>query len=229
MRPLLVWDWPLRLFHWGLVLLVCLSAITGNVGGNAMDWHGRIGVAIAGLLAFRLVWGFIGPTYARFANFVRGPRTIRAYLRGQWRGLGHNPIGALSVLGMLGVLGFQVVSGLVSNDDIAFNGPLYALVSKDLSDYIAGLHRLSVWVVALLVAAHLGAIVFYTRVKKESLIVPMITGIKKTEDADARPTRGGGAVALFIAVLFGCVTSWIAAGGLLAPPAALPAGSTPNW
>lgn len=233
MKPILVWDLPLRLFHWSLALLVVAAAITATIGGNAMDWHGRIGTVIAGLLAFRIVWGLIGPTHARFSSFVRGPGTIRAYLRGEWRGLGHNPLGALSVLGLLGALALQVAGGLFANDDIAFNGPLYALVSKDTSDSITGWHHKGVWLVALLVAAHLGAIAFYAHVKKDNLVRPMLTGFKESDDPQAQPTRGGGPLALLVAVAIGCATSWAAAGGLLpAPPpapAAAPAASTPNW
>ncbi len=230
MKKLLVWDLPLRLFHWTLVILVVAAAITATVGGNAMDWHGRIGVAIAGLLAFRVAWGFVGPTHARFASFVRGPGAIRAYLRGEWRGLGHNPLGALSVLGMLAALSAQVAAGLFANDDIAFNGPLHALVSKDTSDYLTGLHHKGVWLVGLLVATHLAAVAYYVRIKKDNLLRPMITGYKATDQVVAGPARGGGPVALIVAVAIGCAVAWVAAGGLLPPPPAPAAvDSSPAW
>lgn len=230
MKSVLVWDLPLRLFHWTLALFVALAAITASIGGHAMDWHGRIGIAVTGLLAFRVVWGFVGPTHARFASFVRGPGTIGAYLRGEWHGLGHNPLGALSTLAMLMALALQVAGGLFSNDDSAFTGPLYALVDKETSDYITALHQRSVWLVALLVAGHLGAIVFYTLVKKENLLLPMLTGTKETADDDLTGVRGGGPVALLGAVAIGCAAAWVAAGGLLPPPPVpLPAGNSPNW
>lgn len=227
---ILVWDLPLRLCHWLLALLVALAAITATVGGNAMDWHGRIGVAIVGLLAFRVAWGFIGPTHARFASFVRGPGAIGAYLRGEWRGLGHNPLGALSVLGMLTALSVQAAVGLFANDDIAFTGPLYALVSKGTSDYLTGLHHKGVWLVALLVATHLAAIVYYVRIRKDDLLRPMITGYRVVDDPVGAPTRGGGAVALIGALAIGCAVAWLAAGGAL-PPAPTPtaAGSPSAW
>ena len=98
MTRIKLWDLPTRLFHWTLLLLVCAAVISAQIGGNAMNWHGRFGAGILALLAFRLVWGVVGSTYARFASFVRGPGTILAYLRGQWRGVGHNPLGALSVV-----------------------------------------------------------------------------------------------------------------------------------
>jgi cytochrome b len=172
-----VWDLPTRLFHWLLVVCVLGAFVCAQIGGNAMVWHGRFGLAVVGLLVFRLVWGFVGSTYARFFQFVRGPKEILAYLRGEWHGEGHNPLGALSVLGLLGTLLLLVATGLFANDDIAFEGPLYALVGKDLSDRVVGIHRLLEPVIILLVLAHLSAIVYYVRFKKETLIMPMLARI----------------------------------------------------
>lgn len=225
-----VWDLPTRLFHWLLVALMIGVFITGLEGGNLIVWHGRLGVAIAGLLAFRLVWGFVGSTYARFAHFVPGPGRIKAYLKGEWEGVGHNPLGALSVLALLAVATFQVVSGLVSNDDIAFEGPLYALVSKDTSDWLTGLHRLNIWLIGALVALHVAAILFYTHVKKDNLVKPMITGVKAVEDPSAQAAKGGGLVAFVIALAFASGTVWAATGGLLSPPPPPPpAQAAPAW
>ncbi len=225
-----VWDLPLRIFHWTLLLLVAVAFVTGLAGGNLIVWHGWSGIAITGLLAFRLVWGIVGSTYARFAQFVPGPGRIAAYLRGQWRGVGHNPLGALSVLGLLAVLIFQVVSGLVSNDDIAFQGPLYALVTKDTSDWLTSLHRLNIWVIGALVAVHVAAILFYAHVKKDNLVKPMITGIKEVSDGDVRPAQGGGALAFVVALGVAAAVVWSATGGLLPPPPPpAPVQQTPAW
>jgi cytochrome b len=226
MKRILVWDLPTRLFHWLLVLCVCGSFVCAKIGGNAMVWHGRFGLAVVGLLVFRLVWGVVGSTYARFAQFVRGPTTILAYLRGQWHGEGHNPLGALSVLAMLGTLLLLVATGLFANDDIAFEGPLYALVGKELSDRVVGIHRLVEPLIILLVLAHVAAIIYYTRFRKETLVMPMITGRK----AGAGETATGGgalafivALALALAAVYGASGAWIPA----SPPPA--AGETPNW
>lgn len=218
MKQILIWDWPLRVFHWLLAGLVTASIVSGQVGGNWMEWHGRFGIALAGLLAFRLVWGFVGSTHARFANFVRGPRAILAYLRGDWRGLGHNPLGALSVLGLLTVLAFQIGSGLIGNDDIAFNGPLYPLVSKVTSDIAIGLHKQSFWLLVALIAVHLGAIAYYERIRREKLIRPMLTGYKSSDDPQAGHATGGGILALLLALAAALATAWLAAGGILPPP-----------
>lgn len=229
-RVIRVWDLPTRLFHWTLLVLVVAAFVTGWLGGNLIEWHGRAGIAIAGLLAFRLVWGFIGSTYARFADFVPGPAHIWAHIRGEWNGLGHNPFGALSVLALLLVLAFQVGSGLVSNDDIAFNGPLYVLASKETSDWLTGLHRLNFWVLIALVALHVGAILYYVQAKKDNLVKPMITGTKEVADAEARPAQGGGPIAFVLALAIAGFAVWAAQGGLLPPPPPPPpAQATPAW
>lgn len=232
MKTIRLWDAPLRLFHWLLAAAVLAAFATGLTGGNLMVWHGRIGIAIAALLAFRLSWGIIGSTYARFQTFVRGPATIRAYLRGQWNGAGHNPLGALSVLCMLGMLTAQLLTGLPAADDIAFQGPYNILVSKETEQLAVFLHKRMIWPLGLLLGLHLAAIVFYTRFRKENLIQPMLTGAKTLPaDHPAEEARGGGLVALAIALLIASGAGWAAAGGpvsYLAPPPPPPA-ETPNW
>ncbi|PKO50903.1 MAG: cytochrome B, partial [Betaproteobacteria bacterium HGW-Betaproteobacteria-21] len=191
--------------------------------------HGRLGVAIAGLLAFRLVWGVLGSTYARFTHFVPGPGRIKAYLRGQWKEPGHNPLGALSVLGLLGVMIFQVVSGLVANDDIAFEGPLYAIVSKSTSDWMSSLHRQNIWIIGGLIALHVLAILYYAHVKKDNLVKPMITGVKEFPEPAPRPAQGGGLVSFVVALAVAAATVWVATGGLVSPPPPPPPQSAPAW
>jgi cytochrome b len=222
-----IWDLPLRVFHWTLLVCVAGAFISVNIGGNAMVWHGRFGLTVAGLLAFRLVWGFAGSTYARFSSFVRGPAVIKAYLRGEWHGLGHNPLGALSVLAMLATLSAQVATGLFSNDDIAYQGYLYALVGSDLSATITGVHKLFEPVLILLIIAHLGAIAYYTRVKKENLVQPMVVGWKETETGE--PSRGGGGLALLVALAVGLASAYGASGVWLPERSVVPAQATPNW
>ena len=226
-----LWDLPTRLFHWLLAGLVVASFVSGKIGGNAMDWHGKFGLAILGLLAFRLVWGFAGSTYARFVSFLPTPAKVLAYLRGQWRGVGHNPLGAFSVFGLLLLLAFQVGTGLFGNDDIAFRGPLYELISKDLSDRLTGLHKLSVNVLIALVTLHIVAIAFYVRVKKDDLIRPMLTGWKDIAPGEGASASGGGALPLAVALLVAVTTVYGGSGAWLPtpppPPASAPA--TPSW
>ena len=223
-----VWDLPLRLFHWLLVASVATAFVTAKIGGNAMPWHGRAGVLIAGLIGFRIVWGFVGSTNARFASFIKGPDAIKAYLRGAWHGVGHNPLGALSVLALLALVTAQAVSGLFANDDIAFQGYLYPLVGADLSSRITGIHKLFEPLLILLVLAHVGAIGFYAKVKKDNLTIPMITGYKVVSEPVAAP-QGGGLIAFVIAVAIGAGVAYAASGALLPPPPPAAAVETPAF
>lgn len=221
MKRITLWDLPLRIFHWSLLVLVAAAFVSVQIGGNAMIWHGRFGTAIIGLLTFRLVWGVVGSTYARFSAFVRGPKAIVAYLRGEWNGIGHNPLGALSVLGMLTVLLVQVLTGLFANDDIAFQGPYAALISSDNSVFITGVHKSNVWLLGGLIGAHLAAIFYYVRIKRDNLLEPMIVGYKDVEHTGLKSAVGGGVGALIVAVVIGIAVAWFAQGGLvsyLAPP-----------
>lgn len=222
-----LWDLPTRIFHWALVLCIVAAFVSGQLGGNLIDVHGKIGIAIFGLVVFRLVWGLLGSTYAKFAQFFPTPGKIKAYLRGEWHGEGHNPLGALSVFGLLGVVGLQAGTGLFSNDDIAFVGPLFDLVSKDLSNVLTGIHHLVSKVLIALVVLHLAAIGFYGRVKKQKLILPMITGWKEGKGESA---RGGGLAALVVALLIAAAAIYGASGAWLPePPPPPPAAETPSW
>ncbi|HEX6734994.1 MAG TPA: cytochrome b/b6 domain-containing protein [Azonexus sp.] len=227
-KRLRLWDLPTRLFHWLLVAAVIAAIVSGQLGGNLIVWHGRIGLALVGLLVFRLLWGLCGSTYARFAHFFPSPARVRAYLRGEWREPGHNPLGAVAVFALLGVLGFQVLSGLFANDDIAFTGPLYELVGKELSDRLSGLHHRAATLLYVLLALHLAAIAFYGHVKKNNLVRPMITGWK--DGADGEHARGGGPVALVVALLVAVAAVYGASGAWLPePPPAPPTAETPAW
>ena len=182
-RPQQVWDWPIRMFHWILVLSVITLFVTGKIGGNWLEWHRRAGFLVLGLVMFRVIWGFVGGYHARFANFVRGPKAIMGYIRGtQKEGAGHNPLGALSVLAMLAVIGFQAGSGLFANDDVMLEGPYAAMVGKDLSDWLTKLHKINSYVILVLVVLHVSAIAYYFFRKHNNLVWPMITGNKMMSD-----------------------------------------------
>ena len=198
MNKILVWDLPLRLFHWSLVLLVVTSFVSAKIGGNAMQVHLLAGYAILALLLFRILWGLLGGTHARFASFVRSPLAVIAYLKALKQDqaehhLGHNPAGAWSVILMLLALLAQAATGLFANDDISTEGPLAKLVSKALSDRITGIHHLNVKLLLALIGLHLSAIAFYFFYKRENLVKPMLTGFKQTAaravDAAQKPGR----------------------------------------
>ena len=211
-----IWDAPTRLFHWTLVGLIAFSWWSAEE--EHFDWHIWSGIAVLTLLVFRILWGFFGSSTARFANFIRGPRGIAAYLRDMkgWRPVGHTPLGALSVIAMLGALAVQVGLGLFAIDhDGLYEGPLAHLVSLDLSEELADLHEDWFNVILVLIGLHIAAIVIYRLVLGKKLLGPMLTG-RAALDADAEPMRPGkawvAALCLVIAIGF---SRWILAG---APP-----------
>lgn len=232
-----LWDLPVRIFHWSLVAAVTTVIVTGKIGGDMMAWHGKAGLAIVGLLAFRLSWGFLGSTHARFTSFVPSPRAILSYLQGKWRGVGHNPLGALSVLALLLILGVQAGTGLFSNDDIAFTGPLINLVEEELSQQLTAWHHKLVNVIFALLGLHIAAILFYVKFKKDNLVKPMVTGWKDVDAKDAaatQKTRQGGPVAFVVSVLIGAAAvhgangAWIHTPNAATPTPAAAATSTPS-
>jgi cytochrome b len=211
MQP--VWDLPTRLFHWLLAGLIGFSWWSAEY--HHLDWHIWSGCAILTLLIFRLLWGFVGSSTARFANFVRGPSALREYLSGRWSGIGHNPLGGLSVVALLAALAIQVGLGLFSEDsDGLYLGPLSRLVSSDTSDRLAGLHSLWFNVILGLSALHIGAILFY-HWRGKKLVGPMITGRTRL-DPSAQPMRPSKWWAALICLAIGLgITRWVIAG---APP-----------
>jgi cytochrome b len=211
--PQPVWDVPVRLVHWLLAALIAFS--WWSVHNHHTDWHIWSGCAILTLLIFRLLWGFVGSSTARFADFVRGPRAIGDYLRGRWRGVGHNPLGALSVLALFGAVAVQVGLGLISEDeDGLYTGPLYRLVSTDTSDKARDIHELWFNVIVGLVALHIVAIIYY-RLRGWHLTKPMITGRAELPPGTEpmRPAKWW--VALICLAVAIAVVRWVIAG---APP-----------
>lgn len=182
--PVRVWDLPTRLFHWLLALAMVALVVTGQVGGNAIVWHFRLGLLVGALLVFRLVWGVVGGRWSRFASFVRSPATLLRYLRGEHRPgdyfeVGHNPLGALSVLGLLGLTLVQVLTGLVADDEIANVGPLNQFVSGSWASLATRWHTgPGKLLLIVLVGLHVAAIMFYLHKKKINLVRPMLTGDK---------------------------------------------------
>ena len=208
MDKILVWDLPLRMFHWMLALLVTISIVSAHIGGNAMQIHLRSGYTIVTLLLFRILWGFFGGTHARFAAFVRGPAAAIAHLKALRRAnarrhLGHNPAGGWSVMLMLGVLLVQAGTGLFSNDDISTEGPLAKLVSKAWSDRITGIHDINAVVLYVLIGLHLAAIAFYFFHQRDNLVKPMLTGFKDA-DAPGETAETAGKTWLAAALLAAC-------------------------
>ena len=173
-----VWDLPVRVTHWLLVACVAGCWATHYAGVEWFHWHRRLGYGALVLVAFRVLWGFVGTRHARFVNFLRGPRAIFAYLRSGHETVGHNPLGALGVIAMLGLLGSQAVTGLFANDEIMNAGPLYGWVAPEASNRLTSLHRAnSDWLLAM-IALHVLAVGWYALVRRRALVRAMFTGCK---------------------------------------------------
>jgi cytochrome b len=212
-----VWDLPTRVFHWLLAAAVIAAVVTAKIGGNAIVWHTRLGVLVLALLAFRIVWGLVGGHWSRFVRFVYAPATLLRYLRGgaapgERLDVGHSPVGALSVFGMLAVLGVQVGTGLVADDEIATTGPLARFVASATSLKATAWHEgPGQAIVIALVVLHVAAIVYYRKAKGRDLVTPMLAGDKwlpagVPASADGLPTR---IAALAVAAACAALAWWV--------------------
>jgi cytochrome b len=208
-----IWDLPTRLFHWLLVGLIAFSWWTGEE--QLDDLHIWSGLAVLMLLIFRLLWGLVGSSTARFSSFVRGPRAVLGYIRGEWRGIGHSPLGALSVIALLGLVTLQVGLGLIASDeDGLVEGPLAHLVAFDTSDVARDLHEDLFNLLLAFIGLHVAAILFY-RLRGKSLVKPMITGRGHVQPGIEPMQRGKWWVAGICLLIAVGITRWVIAG---APP-----------
>ena len=186
--PVVVWDFPLRLFHWSLVIGIVIMIVTANLGSRFFQYHLIAGQGILVLLLFRVIWGFAGGEQARFKSFIYHPKALKHYLKGELtldysRDGGHNPLGALSVWLMLGLLSIQVITGLFATDDIRHSGPLNFLVYGELESWLTSAHHLNLILLLIVIGLHIGAIFYYKMVKHVSLIAPMWHGWKPAGSA----------------------------------------------
>jgi cytochrome b len=193
MKTVAVWDLPVRVFHWLLVAFFLGLWVSGKTG--ELDIHMKMGMAVLSMLLFRLLWGFVGSSTARFSHFVAGPSGALDYLRTvregrPWMGLGHNPLGGWSVMALLTVLLVQGSAGLFTSDDIFTDGPLAWTVSSATVKQLSAVHRLGSKLLLVLVALHVGAVVFYLMAKGENLVRPMLTGRKAVPPEQAGEAAG---------------------------------------
>jgi cytochrome b len=188
--PMRIWDLPIRLFHWALVVLIFVSWLSSRM--LWMRLHVLSGLAVLTLLLFRLVWGFVGSDTARFTHFLQSPLKAIHHLMHLTRRepdteAGHNAAGGWMVLGMLAVLWVQVVTGLCANDDVMTEGPLALWAGKDRSDWLTHIHHLNFTLIEIAVAAHVLAIIAYRILKGHNLLSPMVTGKKRLPGTTPAP------------------------------------------
>jgi cytochrome b len=210
-----VWDLPTRIFHWSLATAVIGLLITGKIGGDAMLWHSRLGYSVASLLLTRIAWGFVGGHWSRFRAFTCSPRAVVGALRRGGDGgivVGHSPRGALSVYAMLAFLAAQAATGLFSDDQADFSGPLSVLVSNHTVRLVTSYHRnIGQWSLIALVLLHVGAIAYHWLLRGEDLVRPMWTG-DKVVSAGAPASRDdfkSRLLAALLLLLAAAIVAWI--------------------
>ncbi len=214
-RAVTVWDLPLRLFHWSLLLLFVIAYATGN-RERYYGLHQAAGFALLGLLAFRLFWGFLGNRAARFSGFLRGPRAVSDHVRELLHGrveraAGHNPLGGWAVIAMLVLLVVEVISGLFSST-FDYEGPLASLVSDAWSDRMASIHSLNLDLLLAMIGLHLLGIAVTSILGRENLVASMIHGRKLLASAPVEPRAGATWARAALAFVFAALL----AGGLFA-------------
>ena len=217
-----VWDLPTRLFHWLLVLLIVSAYFTRNyLADPTLYWHRINGYAVLTLVLFRLLWGFVGSSTARFAAFFPRPGAIYRYAVGLVRRrrlhyLGHNPLGSLLILTMLLAVAAQAGTGLFTSDDTLAQGPLYDHAPAWITSRAESYHAKGFWIIAALAAVHIAANLLYQFGFKDRLITAMITGDKPAADyVDAGETRPAtlGRAALCLAIALALVAGTVILAG----------------
>lgn len=189
-----VWDLPVRLFHWAIVLLLAFQLVSGKIGDEMMVWHAYSGYGVLALVIFRILWGFAGSTHARFASFLAGPAATlrfakRLFSREAVPQVGHNPLGGWMVIALVASLALQAASGLFANDGVSVEGPLASLVSLDVSNDMSEFHRWNLRLLVALSVVHVAAVLFHLFVKRENLTGAMFTGVKRVPEAAVRERR----------------------------------------
>ena len=224
-RTVAAWDLPTRLFKWTLVVLVAAGWFTQRYGDVTLVWHRVNGYAILILVVFRLFWGLVGSSTARFSTWLPWPgRAIRygidLLLRLPRRPyLGHNPIGALMIVALLVMVGAQAITGLFTVDSNGiFGGPFAALDPMEdptrLQRTLSGFHHAAYNYLLALIAIHVAVNLTYQFLKRDPVVAAMITGRKPIEDfadqAEMKPARAAGVkaivcLALAAAIVLGTV------------------------
>jgi cytochrome b len=201
-----VWDVPVRVFHGALIVLIAAQWASGEFGWLSMEWHFRLGYTLLALLLARIVWGFVGSDSARFAQFVRGPRSVVAYARAfaarrAEPSAGHNPLAGWSVLAMLLCVLVQIASGLCAgNPDIFLYGPLAHRFDEATVAWAMRVHQVNGVVLLVLIAVHLFGVLLHVLRHRERMIRPMIDGWKSLPRDPGLRMVGAGWALLMLAV-----------------------------
>ncbi|WP_206482878.1 cytochrome b/b6 domain-containing protein [Thalassotalea sp. G2M2-11] len=211
----LVWDLPIRLFHWGFVGLLIALWYTSDQDNGLIELHMQLGYIALALVLFRIIWGFIGTTHAKFKNFIPSFYQLRIYIRQRNNNVkqyaGHNPMGSLMVLLMLLLILLQSISGLFMSDDVFSAGPYAGVLSGDMEGMVKFFHHNGFDFIVIISAIHIAAVFYYLLVKRQNLIKPMLSGKKHSQQIEADQAIGHSKLikALLTAIAVGIFVYWL--------------------
>jgi cytochrome b len=202
----LVWDLPVRSFHWLLVLSLISSWYTSDGERGLIEYHLKIGYFTLGLVLFRIIWGILGTQYAKFSQFFPTKQALKSYLSNfkndnSYNTVGHNPLGGLMVLFMLTLVLLQAISGLFMNDDVFTTGPYFESVGSSTQKLMSFIHNNVFDVIIVVSLIHISAVLYYLLAKKINLIVPMITGYKLLKTGSKKGIDSSKLLLAFVVIL----------------------------
>lgn len=198
----LVWEWPLRLWHWAVATSVTVALLTGLV--PQLDYfsvHRIAGISVVGLIVFRFLWGLLGGTYARFNNYWTTPRALIHHFTGKAEPRAHTSPGVLLTLAVLLTLTLQSVAGLLTTDDVFYEGPLVQFADDEIVENATDLHRQGWKFIVALIAIHLSAHVVYLVFFRSRIPLSMFTGRKPTHEPDTTWSIWRAAIAFSVALV----------------------------
>jgi len=218
LKTIKVWDLPVRIFHWSLVLLFIAAYVTNSLGTVYFKYHLWSGYALIVLVSFRIIWGLVGTYHARFINFISNPITTIKYAIHSLKNTekhyaGHNPLGAIMVIILLLTVLIQAITGLFTNDEILNVGPLYGYITDELSLKITSIHRqLFYWILGA-VLLHIVAVLIHVFFKRDNIIKAMFTGNKPAEGLDEEKSIKSSKIwlAIIIVVVLALMLAWVIA------------------
>jgi cytochrome b len=210
-QRILVWDLPVRVFHW-LLAASFLGAFVTADSERYRDIHVVLGYTVLGLVVFRFLWGLIGTRYARFSSFPVAPRRVLEYFRSLFtrspeHHVGHNPAGSLAIYA---ILALALLAGATG----------YAAYKEIGGEWLAELHEAMAGAMLGLVAVHIGAVIFSSLLHQENLVAAMLNGYKKGGAGDGIRRKHGLVAAI---VLLATVGFWAGSAGLLPAGMGMPA------
>ncbi|MBQ4812016.1 cytochrome [Pseudoalteromonas luteoviolacea] len=192
-----VWDGFIRGFHWLLVVGIAVLYFSGEEGW--LDLHFVVGYLLLALMITRIIWGIIGSDTAKLSSLFHRPKYILAALKSKSQHVGHNPAGSIMVLIFFLLIFIQLISGLMTTDDILMEGPLVAYISYELAEFAGDIHHLNIDILLIAIAIHIIAIVMY-RIKGINLVKPLVTGKSNIESTAPKMRKGWVAYVIFLLI-----------------------------